>query len=176
MRIFKQRPATGRSARETTSLPTEHEIREMRQRAILSILRRGPVRRQEELVARLAERGFAVTQSSVSRDLRDLGVAKAGGRYLPPAAPPEREEIAAEIAQFVRAARPAGSNLTVVLTRTGAAQRVGIELDRAGWPEIVGTIAGDDTIFVATPGTREQSRLLHRLNALLAAAAARPVR
>jgi transcriptional regulator of arginine metabolism len=157
-------------------LPTEHEIREHRQRAILSILRRSPVRRQEELVARLAERGFEVTQSSVSRDLRDLGVAKAGGRYLPPAGAQEREEIDAEIAQFVRAARPAGAHLTVLLTRTGAAQRVGIELDRAGWPEIVGTVAGDDTIFVATPGAREQSRLLHRLNALLAAAAAEPVR
>jgi len=68
--------------------------------------------------------------------------------------------------------RPAGPHLTVVLTRTGAAQRVGIELDRAGWDEIVGTVAGDDTIFVATAGAREQTRLLHRLNALLAADAA----
>jgi len=171
--------ATGRSSRRPgggTKLPTEHEIREQRQRAILTILRRVPVRRQEELVARLAERGFEVTQSSVSRDLRDLGVAKAGGRYLPPVAAPESEEIDSEIAQFVRAARPAGAHLTVVLTRTGAAQRVGIELDRAGWPEIVGTVAGDDTIFVATPGARAQTRLLHRLHALLAAAAAETAR
>jgi transcriptional regulator of arginine metabolism len=152
-------------------MPTEHELRERRHRAILGILRRTTLRRQGELVGRLAARGFEVTQSSVSRDLRDLGVAKVGGRYVAPAAPAAGEDVGAEIAQFVRGARPAGAHLTVVFTRTGAAQRVGIELDRAGWREIVGTVAGDDTIFVATAGARDQTRLLRRLRALLARAA-----
>jgi len=159
-------------------VPTEQDLREPRHRAILGILRRAPVRRQEELVARLAGRGFAVTQSSVSRDLRDLGVAKVGGRYVAPSAPAAAagEDLLAEMAQFVRGARPAGPHLTVVFTRTGAAQRVGIEIDRAAWPEVVGTVAGDDTLFVATAGAREQSRLLHRLNALLAASATETAR
>lgn len=152
-------------------MPNETEIREQRHRAILSILRRTVVRSQEELVERLAERGFAVTQSSVSRDLRDLAVAKVAGRYRAPAAPAGSQESLADVAHYLVDAKPAGPHLTVVRTRTGSAQTVGLGLDRAGWAEIVGTVAGDDTVFVATGGAREQSRLLHRLQALLAAEA-----
>jgi transcriptional regulator of arginine metabolism len=152
-------------------MPNEIEARDERQRAILAILRRTPVRRQAELVRQLGERGFSVTQSSVSRDLRDLGVAKAAGRYLPPPpapATPGTAEALDEIVHYLRGVAPAGPYLTVVSTQVGAAQTVGIGLDRAGWPEVVGTIAGDDTVFVATAGAREQTRLLHRLRALLA--------
>jgi transcriptional regulator of arginine metabolism len=151
-------------------VPNEIEVRDERQRAILAILRRSSVRRQEELVHQLGARGFPVTQSSVSRDLRDLGVAKLRGRYLPPAAPGAAavEELE-EVAHYLRAVAPAGPYLTVVSTQVGAAQAVGVGLDRAGWPEIVGTIAGDDTVFVATAASRDQTRLLHRLRALLAA-------
>jgi transcriptional regulator of arginine metabolism len=149
-------------------MPTEAEIQDQRRRAILAILRRHPVRRQEELVVRLAERGFDVTQSSVSRDLRDLGIAKVGGRYRTPAPPAGVEEGLDAVAHYLRGVKPAGPHLTVVLTRVGAAQTVAIALDRAAWPEVVGTVAGDDTIFVATAGARDQGRLLHRLHHLLA--------
>ena len=149
-------------------MTSENEIREERHRALLALLRRRPIRRQEELVAKLAERGFEVTQSSVSRDLRQLGVAKLGGRYVAPRPGPGALEAPIEVAHLLRAAKPAGPHLTVVLTRVGAAQSVGIALDRAAWPEIVGTVAGDDTVFVATSGAREQTRLLHRLQAILA--------
>jgi transcriptional regulator of arginine metabolism len=152
-------------------LPTEHELRERRHLAILRILGHSLVRRQSELVARLRVHGFEVTQSSVSRDLRELGVAKVAGRYVAPREPVAAIEPAAfdEIARNLRGARAAGPHLTVVLTREGAAQAVGLALDRAGWPELVGTVAGDDTLFVATAGAHEQTRLLHRLNSLLAA-------
>jgi len=148
-------------------LPIESESRDQRHRAIVSILRRSAVRRQDELVDRLAERGFEVTQSSVSRDLRDLGIAKRGGRYVPPAAPEASPRLLADVAHYVRGVRAAGPHLTVVATQPGTAQAVGLGLDRAGWEEIVGTIAGDDTVFVASTGTREQSRLLHRLHQVL---------
>jgi transcriptional regulator of arginine metabolism len=141
-------------------MTNELEIRDDRHRAILALLRRKPVHRQEELVAKLAERGFEVTQSSVSRDLRQLGVAKVGGRYVAPAPKQGSPDPLAEVAPALRAAKPAGPHLTVVLTRVGAAQSVGIALDRAAWPEIVGTVAGDDTVFVASAGAREQTRLL----------------
>jgi hypothetical protein len=91
-------------------MPNEAEVREQRQRAILAILRRARVRRQAELVEQLADRGFAVTQSSVSRDLRDLAVAKVGGRYLPPASPVASAEAIAEVAHYLRAARPAATS------------------------------------------------------------------
>jgi transcriptional regulator of arginine metabolism len=69
----------------------------------------------------------------------------------------------AEVAHFLRGAKPAGAHLTVVFTMAGAAQAVAIALDRAGWPELVGTMAGDDTIFVATASAADQKRLVRRL-------------
>lgn len=170
MRILLQ---PGESAE---TMPNEADLRDQRQRAILAILRRTAVHRQEDLVGRLAERGFAVTQSSVSRDLRDLGVAKVAGRYVPPQPAAGDDDAIEEIAHFLRAVRPAGPHLTVVITQVGSAPTVGIGFDRAAWPEVVGTLAGDDTVFVATAGAREQTRLLHRLHALIAASAPEPAR
>jgi transcriptional regulator of arginine metabolism len=140
--------------------------RETRQRAILDLLRRETVESQGELVALLERRGIPATQSSVSRDLKDLGVARLGGRYLPPSG--ERDPGLADVSRFLRAARPAGPHLTVVLTTAGTAQSVGIAFDRAGWPEIVGTMAGDDTVFVATASEAEQRRFLERIAPFLA--------
>ena len=135
-----------------------------RREAILSILGGGVVRRQTELTQLLKRRGFAVTQSSVSRDLRELGVLKASGRYLaPPVETSHANGKFGPLAQFVRSARPAGPSLTVVRTTTGAAQSVAVALDKAQWPEVVGTISGDDTIFIATPDGRAQQRLLAHL-------------
>ena len=68
---------------------------------------------------------------------------------------------------FVRAVLTAGSSLTVVRTATGAAQRGALFLDRSNWPEIVGTVSGDDTIFVATRNGQDQRQLLNRLRSKL---------
>ena len=146
-----------------TPMLTDHHLHDRRD-AILAILDSGIVRRQAELTQLLKKRGFAVTQSSVSRDLRELGVLKASGRYLPP--PPEIAHVQGNLgslAQFVRSARPAGASLIVLRTSTGAAQSVAVALDKAQWPEVVGTISGDDTIFIASAGARAQQRLLARL-------------
>src|SRR5277367_4331866 len=119
--------------------------------AIVRLLRGQVVRRQSELARLLRSAGFAVTQSSVSRDLRELGVLKASGRYLPPP-----DEVArangdfTSLARFVRGISPAGPAITVIRTSIGAA----------------GTIAGDDTIFIATPDARAQTRLVERLHTL----------
>jgi transcriptional regulator of arginine metabolism len=142
---------------------TDHHQHHRRD-AILAILGSGIVRRQAELTQLLKKRGFAVTQSSVSRDLRELGVLKASGRYLPP--PPEIAHAQGKLgslAPFARSARPAGASLIVLRTSTGAAQSVAVALDKAEWPEVVGTISGDDTIFIATADARAQQRLLARL-------------
>ncbi|MGB8327083.1 MAG: hypothetical protein WCE48_05840 [Steroidobacteraceae bacterium] len=135
-----------------------------RRNAILRILRGGRVRKQEELVALLKRNGYSVTQSSVSRDLRGLGVLKASAGYVLPA-----EDITTAngnfgtLTQFVRDVRKAGPSLTVVKTATGAAQSVALGIDKAGWPEVVGTISGDDTVFVATDDARAQAALVRRL-------------
>jgi transcriptional regulator of arginine metabolism len=124
------------------------------------ILRLGTVGRQAELVELLHREGFDATQSSVSRDLRELGVVKGADRYLLPAAEdaltPSHFE---DVRSFMKGYRAAGPTLTVLRTTTGAAQSVAIAIDKAHWPEIVGTIAGDDTIFIATESIRAQRRL-----------------
>jgi transcriptional regulator of arginine metabolism len=138
-----------------------------RRQAIVRILREHAVGRQAELVRLLRREGHDATQSSVSRDLRELGVGKMGDRYiLPPAEhAPSHDEFAA-LSGFVREVRPAGSTITVVRTTTGGAQSVALAVDRAEWPEVVGTISGDDTIFVATSGARAQARLIERLRSI----------
>ncbi len=134
--------------------------------ALAKIIREQVVGRQSELVAMLRKHGHVATQSSVSRDLRELGVAKLGDRYyLPEASAPSKEDFAT-LKQFVRSAQTAGTNLTVVRTTIGAAQSVAVAIDTARWSEVIGTISGDDTIFIATAGAREQQKLGERLSAL----------
>lgn len=138
-----------------------------RRNAILRILRGAPVRKQDELVRLLRNQGHDVTQSSVSRDLRDLGVLKASGRYLPPDDAAARTNNDFDMLRsFVRSLATAGSSLTVIKTTVGAAQTVAAAIDRAEWPEVVGTISGDDTIFLATDTAREQAQVLERLRGL----------
>ena len=137
-----------------------------RHSAILRILRTAPVRKQDEIVRRLREEGHEVTQSSISRDLRDLGVLKAGGRYLPPEDGNRSLDDFGTLRQFVRGVATAGSALTVLRTTIGAAQSVAIAIDKAAWPEVVGTISGDDTIFIATDTAAAQVTLVARLRDL----------
>ena len=136
----------------------------LRRAALVRILRQSTVGRQSELVAMLRREGFDATQSSVSRDLRELGVAKAGRRYLLPASEdaltPSHFEA---VSGFLKEIRHAGPSLTVLRTMVGSAQSVAIAIDKARWPEVVGTIAGDDTIFIATGSARTQRRLAERL-------------
>lgn len=125
------------------------------------------MRKQDELVRMLRDAGHEATQSSISRDLRELGVLKAGGRYLPPSDEASRTlDDFGTLRQFVRGVATAGSSLTVLRTTIGAAQSVAIAIDKAEWPEVVGTISGDDTIFIATDSDAQQVALVARLRQL----------
>jgi transcriptional regulator of arginine metabolism len=148
-------------------MPSATEIRDKRRQALLEILTTGAVRRQSDFVEELMAQGIEATQSSVSRDLRELGIVKRGDGYKrieQDATPAGFTELPAG---FVRDIQPAGGNLTVIKTAIGAAQRVAVYLDRSGWPEIVGTLSGDDTIFIATENGHDQKILLGRLRSSL---------
>ena len=148
-----------RSDFDNTSAPARRSM-------LAKIIRERAVGRQTELVAMLREHGHAATQSSVSRDLRELGVAKMGDRYvLPETAIPPKNDFSM-LKQFVNARLTAGTNLTVLKTAVGSAQSVAVAIDTARWPEVIGTISGDDTIFIATAGAREQHKLSLRLLAI----------
>jgi len=142
---------------------------------ILRVVRSEAIRSQEELAERLARRGFVVTQPTLSRDLKDLGVAKMARGYVVPdpgesGEGPLREQSEERLARlfrtFVLGVRRAG-NLVVVRTPPADAHPVARAMDEAALDHVVGTVAGDDTIFVATAGPAEAARVAHRLESFL---------
>jgi len=152
---------------QSIQMPIAPDIREKRRQAIQDILARRTVVRQSEFVDLLQAEGIEATQSSVSRDLRELGIAKLDDGY---GLIQQTSQFTAQTdvpSGFVREVLKAGNNLTVIRTATGAAQRVALFLDRSEWPEIVGTVSGDDTIFVATRNGQDQRHLLGRLRTTL---------
>ena len=149
-------------------MPNTHSDQDARRSALRALLGRGPVPTQQVLVAELARRGYPATQSSISRDLREIGAVKtARGYELEAEGMADKPELSA-IGEFVRAVLPAGPHLLVLRTAVGAAQRVALALDRADWPEIVGNIGGDDTVFVATDSANHQKILAARLERIVA--------
>ena len=135
-----------------------------RRNAVVRLLAGGGVHKQQDLVRLLRKEGYEATQSSISRDLREIGVLKSGGRYvLPPQEVVHANGKFNTLAQFVQQVRSAGPCLTVVKTSTGAAASVAVAIDKAQWSEVIGTISGDDTIFIATGNARAQAGILSRL-------------
>ena len=118
---------------------------------------------QQSLVDALTAAGHVATQSSVSRDLRELGAVKTGRGYELPQAEQVNDAHIAAVTGFMRGVHPAGPNLLVVRTAIGAAQRVALAFDRSDWVEIVGNIGGDDTVFVATDSGAAQKKLMSKI-------------
>ncbi|HXE56740.1 MAG TPA: hypothetical protein VNK43_01960 [Gemmatimonadales bacterium] len=149
--------------------------RRKRHLKILELISTREINTQEELAEALAAEGWEVTQSSVSRDIAALGLVKVGGAYRRPIAPAGRRDNPDElrIREGVLSAEPAGDALVVLHTPPGEANRVGAALDRLAWPDIVGTVAGDDTIFVAARDRAAQRRVLGAIGRLIGRATAR---
>ena len=129
------------------------ELKERRHRAIADLIRSGALASQDELAERLAELGHVVTQATISRDLEQLGAVKVRrdgqlGYALPDQVRDSAgPRLAAVFREWVRSIDAAG-NLVVIKTPPGSAHLVGVVLDNSDMPQIVGTICGDDTIFV----------------------------
>jgi len=145
-----------------------------RQNAILDVIAKHAVATQAELKDRLRERGIEADQATLSRDIRELGVVKASEdgahyRYAPveAVAPPVHLKASAILSRLVRKIETSG-NLLVLKTDPGEASPVGLALDRMGWPEVVGTVAGDDTLLVVaregTPARKLAKKILRLKN------------
>jgi transcriptional regulator of arginine metabolism len=140
-----------------------------RQAAIVDIIQREPIRSQEQLRRRMKAEGFDVTQATLSRDIREIGLVKGGadGAYQPPLQADASPATAASLLQRAvgeyLARMDQVQQLVVLRTGPGQAQLLGVALDRARLPEIVGTIAGDDTILVIAPDARRAKGLVKRL-------------
>ncbi len=143
-------------------MPNSPQDQLQRRETIRQILLQAPASTQQQLVDELNELGLVATQSSVSRDLKELGAIKTVQGYELPAADAPVDELRS-VAEFLRSITPAGPNLTVIRTAIGAAQRVALALDRSGWPEMVGNIGGDDTVFVASDSAAGQKILIAKI-------------
>ena len=144
-------------------MPNSSQDQIQRRAALRRLLTNGPAATQAALVNALRAQGLAATQSSVSRDLREMGAIKTPAGYeLAGNAAADVEQMTG-VATLLRAIRPAGPNLLVIRTAIGAAQRVALALDRCNWPEMIGNIGGDDTVFVATESAQHQKNLLARI-------------
>jgi transcriptional regulator of arginine metabolism len=149
------------------------DSRDLRLRAIADLIRTRPVASQDEIAEALAALDFTVTQATISRDLELLGAAKVRrAGLLVYALPEEMNPPASDGPQmnnvfrdWVRSVDFAG-NLVVIKTPPGSAHLVGVALDRAGLPEVAGTICGDDTIFVAVRDVVSAPSLAQRLQRL----------
>jgi transcriptional regulator of arginine metabolism len=137
--------------------------RRKRHLRILEIITTRPVRTQDEIAATLSAEGWKVTQSSVSRDITALGLVKSGGAYRRGQARVPTDPDEQRISEGVLTVERAGEALLVVHTPPGEANRVAVALDRLAWPEVMGTIAGDDTIFIAVRDAASQTRVLRQL-------------
>jgi transcriptional regulator of arginine metabolism len=145
-----------------------------RREAILHLVASRALATQEELVKALAEVGFNASQASVSRDVAALGLVKRGGLWATPlrdsnVADPREERISS----YLLSVAPAGDHLLVLKTPPGEAPGVALALDHLNLDDVVGTVAGDDTIFVATVDGAAGRRLTRRLNDLLEGARSR---
>jgi transcriptional regulator of arginine metabolism len=146
-------------------------MKKLRHNAIKDLLVTTSVINQSELRKKLAGKGIHVTQATLSRDIRDLKLMKGPGGYALPTAPDSGEddlpEIAGVLQDFGLEVRQA-QNLLVVLTTMGGAQPVAASLDYEEWPEVVGTIAGDNTVLIICPDDRNAAALRTRIEAFIA--------
>ena len=142
-----------------------------RHAAILHLVRDNPVPNQEVLRELLTKGGFDVTQATLSRDIRDLGLVKvtdADGtpRYEAPAEVLPPPPLTALVPQLLLKAEGVGP-LLVLSTPTGSASALAAALDHEEWPEVLGSIAGDDTLLMITRSVAERKRLEQRLAQIL---------
>jgi transcriptional regulator of arginine metabolism len=147
-----------------------------RHNAIRDLVAKSPVSNQDELRRKLRRRGFEVTQATLSRDIHELRLSKGPGGYSLPNghgngsaaaleedAPPSVDEMLESFGMRVRQAM----NQVIVRTVMGGAQPVAAALDHAEWPDVVGTIAGDDTVLVICPDQRRAAEVEARLRKIL---------
>jgi transcriptional regulator of arginine metabolism len=147
-------------------------MKTLRHNAIRELVGHGLVASQDELRRKLRRRGFAVTQATLSRDIHELRLSKGPGGYtlsngngaaVEDNSPPSVSEMMESFGMRVRRAM----NQVVVGTVMGGAQPVAASLDYEGWPEVVGTVAGDDTVLVICPDIRHANEVESRLRTML---------
>lgn len=149
-------------------MPSSREVQEQRRKAILEILQGDhPVSQQKDLVQMLQQRGIAATQSSVSRDLKEIGAVRFGDRWRLPDW--VEGSLFSKVVDYVREVRQAGPHMTLVTTASGAGAVVAQAINASHWEEIVGTVEGANSVLVLTEDAFNQRLLYLRLERCLGA-------
>ena len=141
-----------------------------RHNAILDLVRSGEIASQEDLMRGLKSRNIGVSQSTLSRDIQELGLAKAGGVYTVVDGEPAVSHSDGSLARIIREFMvdiDVAQNIVVVKTGPGHASTVSQALDETGWPEWVGSIAGENTVFAVARSSKDAKKLEERLRKLL---------
>jgi transcriptional regulator of arginine metabolism len=136
-----------------------------RQERLIAIIRTQSVASQEELSDLLGREAVTVTQSTLSRDIRELGVVKSRGRYQVATvrdSAPSPESVRRAFQQFLLRSEVSG-NILMLRTPPGSAHSLGVVMDAIEWPEILGTVAGDDTVFVLLRNQHMGNKVLKRI-------------
>jgi transcriptional regulator of arginine metabolism len=155
-------------------------MKERRHRAILTLVATRPIHSQEELVAHLQRQGFEVTQATVSRDIRELHLVKVPiashhgeiYKYVVQSAAPNYASRLHRAMTEVATTIAGSANLIVIHTPPGSAMMLASAVDEAAWPEVLGTVGGDDTILVVIRSPQEMPVVKQRFADLKAQAAA----
>lgn len=170
-------PPRGRAGETIRGMRKGIALRTMKQerhRAIRELIAAAPVLSQDDLRRKLVRRGFAVTQATVSRDIRELNLYKGPQGYSLPGTngagdgeniPPSIDDVLRTFGLRVRQAL----HQLVLLTTKGGAQPIALAIDNEEWPEVVGTIAGDDTVLIICPDHKRATRLRNRLDEMIEA-------
>jgi transcriptional regulator of arginine metabolism len=134
-----------------------------RQGQILKLVRSRSLRTQQEVARALQAMGVHATQVTLSRDIRELGLLKTSEGYAQPAeAVPAGPDLATVLREFLLDVRVA-QNLLVLITPPAHASSVAEALDQASWPEVTGTVAGDNTVLVIAPTAKKAAALREKL-------------
>jgi transcriptional regulator of arginine metabolism len=148
-------------------MPSDPKARERRQQAIIEIMSgEESVGQQKDLVQLLQKRGIPATQSSISRDLRNLGIIRLRDQWVLPDSFGVVSPFA-KVTGFVKEVKPAGPYLTLLVTEPAAGHVVAQAIDASGWDDVVGTVAGSNSVLVLTDGAFDQKLLFARLRRYL---------
>jgi transcriptional regulator of arginine metabolism len=145
-------------------MPSDREVRDRRREAIREILLNDePVLHQHDLVDRLRGRGFAATQSNVSRDLRDIGAVRHNGQYMVPSWTQSEDSSFRKIVLFIRKVKSAGPHNLLIVTDPGAGPAVAQAIEDGQWPDLVGTVGGHSSVLLLTDNLFFQKLVYQRI-------------
>jgi transcriptional regulator of arginine metabolism len=145
-------------------MPSDREVRDRRRQAIREILlQEEPVLHQHDLVSRLRDRGFAATQSNVSRDLRDIGAVRHNGQYMIPTWTQSEDSPFRKIVPFIRKVSPAGPHNLLIVTDPGAGPAVAQAIEEDQWDDLVGTVGGHNSVLLLTDNFFFQKLVYQRI-------------